>query len=188
LPVWQEFHSEYQQSGIEVVSVSVDAQGASKVRPYIELARATYITLLDELNSLGSLFNFMAVPNCILIDERGVVEYMRYGGFDIRKGSFNKIVRDWGKRSLMEDYSIEDDNEKFKSNRKTKADQYFRRGVDLYKQGLVNAALDQWKKGCSIDPTNWVIRKQIWAVEHPEKFYEGSVDYYWQQEQVDKDV
>ena len=130
----------------------------------------------------------MAVPNCILIDECGVVEYMRYGGFDIRKDSFKKIVWDWGKGSLAEDYSREDGSEKAKSNRKTKADRYFRRGVNLYRQGLVNAALDQWKNGCAIDPTNWVIRKQIWALEHPEKFYEGSVDYCWQQEQVDKGV
>lgn len=33
-----------------------------------------------------------------------------------------------------------------------------------------------WK----LDQDNWIIRKQIWALEHPEKFYKGKVDYDWQ--------
>jgi tetratricopeptide (TPR) repeat protein len=184
LPVWQEFYLAYRDKGIDVVTVSVDAQGASKVRPYIDSATPTYVTLLDELNELGSLFNFMAVPNCILIDERGVVEYWKYGGFDIRKDSYKNTVLEWAEKSNTDDSPKLNDDESSKSKRKTTADQYFQLGVELYKQGRVEAALEQWKKGSSIDPANWVILKQIWAVEHPEKFYDGSVDYCWQHQQV----
>ena len=35
-------------------------------------------------------------------------------------------------------------------------------------------------------PDNFIIRKQIWAVEHPEKFYQGEIDYDWQQEQLER--
>ena len=188
MPVWQEFYLAYKDKGIEVVSVSVDAQGVTKVRPYIDGAIATYATLLDEQNHLGSLFNFMAVPNCILMDENGVVEYRKYGGFDIREDSFKNVLLGWAERRPTQGGSIKDGSEISKSKRKTTADWYFRVGVDLYKRGLVKAALEEWKKGCSIDPANWVIRKQIWAVEHPEKFYVGFVDHRWQQKQVDKGV
>ena len=188
MPVWQEFYLAYRHKGIEVVTVSVDAQGVSKVRPYIDAAAATYSTLLDELNALGSLFDFMAVPNCILIDERGVVEYRKYGGFDIREDSFKNVVLGWAERRPTQDSPINEGAETSTSKRKTTADRYFRVGVDLYKQGRVKAALEQWKKGCSVEPANWVIRKQIWAVEHPEKFYHGLVDHSWQQKQVDKSV
>ncbi len=40
------------------------------------------------------------------------------------------------------------------------------------------------KKAAKLDDGNWIVRKQIWAIEHPEKFYEGSVDYDWQKTQV----
>ena len=35
-----------------------------------------------------------------------------------------------------------------------------------------------------LDPSNWIIHKQIWAVENPDKFYEGNVDYNWQRQQL----
>ncbi|SVD93649.1 uncharacterized protein METZ01_LOCUS446503, partial [marine metagenome] len=129
---------------MEVVSVSVDAQGVAKVRPYIDGARATYVTLLDEQNHLGSLFNFMAVPNCILMDENGVVEYEKYGGFDIRKDSFKNVLLEWAERRSTQGGFIKDGHEISKSKRKTTADRYFRVGVDLYKRGLVKAALEEW--------------------------------------------
>lgn len=33
-------------------------------------------------------------------------------------------------------------------------------------------------------PKNWIVRKQIWALENPERFYDGKVDYGWQKEQL----
>ncbi|MDP6495328.1 MAG: hypothetical protein QGI09_07925 [Dehalococcoidia bacterium] len=41
----------------------------------------------------------------------------------------------------------------------------------------------------ALDPDNLVILKQIWAVEHPEKFYASNkVDYAWQKEQLEKGI
>ncbi len=34
------------------------------------------------------------------------------------------------------------------------------------------------------DPENFVIRKRLWAVEHPERFYEGAVDFAWPRAQL----
>ena len=42
-------------------------------------------------------------------------------------------------------------------------------------------ALAALRKGLALDPRDYLIRKQIWCVEHPERFYEGEVDYRWQQ-------
>ena len=41
-----------------------------------------------------------------------------------------------------------------------------------------------WRRGRDLDPGNYLIRKQIWAVENPDKFYNGDVDYDWQREQT----
>ena len=58
-------------------------------------------------------------------------------------------------------------------------------GLVLLHHGEKDAALVKWKQARDLDPENWRIRKQIWAIEHPEKFYTGdSPDYDWQQEQI----
>ena len=60
----------------------------------------------------------------------------------------------------------------------------FRRGLVLYRQGEVGEAMKLWRKGLDLDPRNYIIRKQVWAVENPGKFYAGDVDYDWQREQT----
>ncbi len=41
------------------------------------------------------------------------------------------------------------------------------------------------KRACPLEPDNFIIRKQLWAIEHPENFYDGDVDYAWQREQLE---
>jgi len=60
----------------------------------------------------------------------------------------------------------------------------FRIGRALLRQDKKDEALVELKKASKLDEGNWIIIKQIWAIEHPEKFYEGSVDYGWQKTQM----
>ncbi len=60
----------------------------------------------------------------------------------------------------------------------------FRIGRALLRQGKKDEALVELKKAAKLDDGNWIVRKQIWAIEHPEKFYEGNVDYGWQKKQI----
>ena len=55
----------------------------------------------------------------------------------------------------------------------------------MYKSGDTDGALAVWREGIALDPENWNMRKQLWAIEHPEKFYEGDVDYGWQRKQLE---
>ncbi len=32
---------------------------------------------------------------------------------------------------------------------------------------------------------NWIIRKQVWAIENSERFYAGDIDSSWQAIQID---
>jgi tetratricopeptide (TPR) repeat protein len=50
------------------------------------------------------------------------------------------------------------------------------------------AAAEALRKGLEADPKNWIIHKQIWAIEHPERFYEGPVDFGWQREQLRREA
>jgi len=68
------------------------------------------------------------------------------------------------------------------------ATRLFQAGVNYYNQGKFEASLSEWEKARDLEPDNWVIRKQIWAVRNPERFYDGQVDSNWQQLQIEQGV
>ena len=61
----------------------------------------------------------------------------------------------------------------------------FQLGLVLLEGGKKKEAMAEWRKALALDPKNWIIHKQIWAVEHPDKFYDGAVDYGWQKTQLE---
>ena len=67
----------------------------------------------------------------------------------------------------------------------TEATARFQLGLVLLEAGKKQEAMAEWRKALALDPQNWIIHKQIWAVEHPDKFYNGSVDYGWQKTQLE---
>ncbi len=160
----------------------MDAQGAEKARPYAERAGAEFTTLVDEENLLGQLYGFKAIPNGYLIDERGVVRYKKLGGFDIRRAETARMVERWAGESVLDDEARSSEEELGSDH--SEANARFRRGQALYRDGRVEDALEEWRRGMALEPDNWIIRKQIWAIENPDKFYVGDVDYAWQKEQV----
>ena len=162
----------------------MDAQGFEKARPYVEMATAEYTTVVDEENLLGQLYGFKAIPNGFLIDEEGIVRYKSLGGFDIRRDKTAAIVDQWV-RGLGLDDSLEQSAAELGPEH-LQANAHFRDGMALYRAGSVAEAVVEWRKGAELEPDNYIIRKQIWAVENPERFYTGDVDYDWQDEQEAK--
>ena len=164
----------------------MDAQGADKARPYVEKAGATFTTLVDQENRLGEIFGFKLIPNGILIDEQGVIRYMKQGGFDIRMADTEDIVDRWAVGSDIDEPTpvagLEDH-----ADGSTESMKLFREGLRLYQRGDLDPALASWREALALDPGNYIIRKQIWAVENPDRFYTGEVDYAWQREQTARD-
>ncbi|MYA71140.1 tetratricopeptide repeat protein [Candidatus Poribacteria bacterium] len=64
----------------------------------------------------------------------------------------------------------------------------FQLGLILLEGDKKEEAMAEWRKALALDPKNWIIHKQIWAVEHPDKFYDGDVDYGWQKTQLETEV
>ena len=162
----------------------MDAQGAAKARPYVELANGTFQTVVDAENILGEMYGFRAIPNGYLIDENGVVQYLKLGGFDIRKPETAAIVEQWANGG---DVSVpEDPKAEVKDGPSSEAIALFQQGLELYRKESIDEAMALWRQGLALDPDNYIIRKQIWAVENPDRFYAGEVDYDWQREQTAK--
>ena len=183
MPVWQQLYDSYLERGLEILSVAVDAQGPQKPRRFSADAGAEFTTVVDEENLLGRLYGFKAVPNGFSIDEKGIVRYRRLGGFDIRTPETYALVDGWANG---QEVSLSPENSgNLLGPDFSEANRYFARGLALYRTGGVSEALDEWRKGTTLVPDNYIIRKQIWAVENPERFYSGSVDYDWQDEQIE---
>ena len=75
--------------------------------------------------------------------------------------------------------------DKLNTQTTTEAAARFRLGLVLLEVGKKEEAMVEWRKALALDPQNWIIHKQIWAVEHPDKFYEGDVNYDWQKAQLE---
>ena len=52
-------------------------------------------------------------------------------------------------------------------------------GRVLLEAGRREEAVATWREALRVDPGNFTTRKQIWSVEHPEKFY-LTIDFAWQ--------
>jgi hypothetical protein len=167
-----------------VLAVAIDMQGPAPVRPYVERAEPTYANAVDENNVLADLFGFKAVPNGVFLDEAGIIRYTKFGGFDIRKPEHAQLAERFAASQDLAD--LEREAEAPGSFRNPETLDHFREGLALYRQGNVQAAMQEWRKGVDIEPDNYIIRKQIWAVEHPERFYDGDVDFDWQREQLEQ--
>ena len=63
------------------------------------------------------------------------------------------------------------------------ADARFQRAIVRLTEGDRAEAVTELKRAFRCDPENYIIRKQLWAIEHPEAFYAGDVDYAWQARQ-----
>ena len=160
----------------------MDVQGPERPRPYVERAGATFRTVVDDENLLGQLYGFRAIPNGFLIDESGVVRYKRLGGFDVRRAETAGVLKAWLAGSELSEAG--DGPLPGAAGDVSGSNELLRRGLELYRLGKVAEAIAMWRRGIERDPTNLILRKQVWAVENPGKFYSGDVDYDWQREQT----
>ena len=229
---WQEFYREHKDGGVEIIGVAMDGQGTAVVKPFIEQARVEFPVVVDSVDCLWSLLGFDFIPNGYYIDERGVIRYLKVGGFDVRDSINRKIIEDlvsdkWAKHPIRihEKPKMSFQKEVNELKRQVKAstrgfekrlrmcellvktDQYkkamreydailaaqpkntralFARGAVALRLRKIQEALSFWRRAFSLEPNNWVIRKQLWALEYPERFY-PSIDHNWQNEQIRRD-
>jgi hypothetical protein len=143
----------------------------------VQAASPDFNVVIDQRNVLGSLFGYRAIPNGVFIGETGILRFRRFSGFDIRKLEMAAEIFRFAAGS--------DAIELAASEVQPHAD-YFERGQALYENGDIEGAKKVWRAGIEVEPDHWNMRKQLWAIEHPERFYDGKVDYDWQKEQVEQ--
>ena len=71
--MWQALREELHPTGIEIVTVALDAGGAEATRPYIEAAGGDHPSLIDPAHVCGDLLGIVNVPSSVWIDESGII-------------------------------------------------------------------------------------------------------------------
>lgn len=204
----------------------MDAGGISACKPYYDMAKATFQTFVDPLNLMSDRFGFKVVPNGFLIDEGGVLQFMKVGGFEVNSPATGKAIEEFlarpsvGAGTVPEESDsppilekrIKDNPQDFEAalifgklllseGKLSQAgpllmaaatglpksqDAQFALGSWRVAKGDKPGALAQLRKALALDRENYVIRKQIWVVEHPEKFH-PTIDWAWQRDQLRKE-
>jgi len=157
-------------------------QGAEASRPWLERAEAAFPTVVDSANVLGDLFGYKLIPNGIFLDEHGTVRFAKFGGFSVANESDVAAIE----RLLSAGTSGHDPGSGEPSSVARDGgprNSALGHGLELLRRGDRDTAVAAWREALAADPDNYVIRKQIWAVEHPERFY-PTIAFAWQKEQL----
>ncbi len=168
------------------MSVAIDAQGASVVKPWHDKANAEFITLVDSQNILGNSYNLKAIPYGVMIDEAGRLVKSPFS-INVAKKETIAMLEKWLSDPTYNVTLLHDLKplNKSKNPKVIEANARFQLGRTLLEVGKKAEAMAEWRKALKLDPKNWIIHKQIWAVENPDKFYDGNVDYTWQKAQLE---
>jgi hypothetical protein len=164
------------------VSVAMDTQGPAVVRPFVEGTEDVFPTLIDTTNILGRTFGFKVVPNGLMVDAAGRIEAMVIGGFDIRRPAPRSLVERW-----LAGQNISSIAPAENLTRSEEAQRLFQAASLALQHGDREEAVRLLKLAYPLEPDNYIIRKQLWALEHPDRFYLGDIDHEWQRRQLNQD-
>jgi hypothetical protein len=175
--VWQSLFEEYPDLEARFLAVALDAV-RERVIKLPEAQGVGFPILIDAENTLGEAYGFTAVPNAFVIGADGRVRYARYGF---------SIERDPDRSELLAAFAGEEVHTATSASPPNReANQLFREGRKALERGDREEALGLWRRALELDSDNWIVRKQIWAVEHPELFY-PAIDTDWQKEQLQRE-
>tara|TARA_B100001123_G_scaffold414158_3_gene513287 strand:- start:4346 stop:4828 length:483 start_codon:yes stop_codon:yes gene_type:complete len=153
-----------------VVVIAQDAQGAEVAKPWVEEAGGMYRALLDQHNQIGKAYSLKFLPVAIILDEAGRL-VRPVGSVNIVDEEFLADLTLWAETNTLP--------ERWLGTKETE--------IRPMTEDEREAAVTELKEAFKLDPQNWLIRKQLWAIETPEVSYEGDVYYGWQKEQISRE-
>ena len=156
------------------------------MRPWHDKANSEFMTLVDSQNILGNHYNLKAIPYGVMIDEAGRLVKTPFN-INVAKKETIAMLEKWLSDPTYNATMLNSVKPLSKSQKQhvIEANARFQLGLTLLEVGKKAEAMVEWRKALALDPKNWIIHKQIWAVEHPDKFYDGNVDYGWQKAQLE---
>lgn len=168
------------------MALSIDVQGPAVVEPYVTKAGCNFPVLVDQDNITGATFGIKLVPYAVALNP----------DLTLAAGPFKANIDDpqfLGEcQSWVTDGTVADSwNETLGTplaDHEKEALKLLVQARQKLQEGEQEQALELLRQGYHKDPKNWLIRKQMWVVEHPDKFYRGEKpDYDWQKVQLEQE-
>ena len=170
-----------------MVVIASDIQGPDAAIPWIEKARGEFRALIDRDNVVGKTYRLKYVPVGIFTDEDGRL-VRPVGSVNIDDDVLRAELIEWVTTGIIPHVWMARAAENAETDvsgveeREAEARYYLSR--ILLESGKRSAAIEELRRAFELDRENWIIRKQLWALENPEVFYKGKVDYAWQKARI----
>ncbi|MEA2267556.1 MAG: hypothetical protein QOC64_166 [Solirubrobacteraceae bacterium] len=172
--MWQRWWHEHEREFL-MIGVAQDAQGAARVEPVVRERDIEFPVLIDPASTLAAALELQIVPAGVFVQD-GTIAYRHTDDFDAGdprvRAALDAFLRGEPVRAPSGDERMD-----------PAALERFADGVAAHQRGDEPAALALWREALQIDPDNFLIRSQIWALEHPERFW-PAVDREWQEQQL----
>ena len=91
IPGFLEVYKAYRPKGLEIVGVSLDEQGWTVVKPYIQKAQVTYPVVIADRTLQTAYGRIDAIPTTFIVDKKGNIVDRHVGYMD--KGTFEKKIK-----------------------------------------------------------------------------------------------
>jgi hypothetical protein len=169
---------------VRVVSVAIDLQGKEVVRPWLDGANARFVALIDETDQLSSLFGLISVPIGLFADESGLL-VRPPSRIDIREPDTREAVIRWAEATTIAPDLKDTAPPDHEVNRdRVEASGWVQLARLSLKRGRIQQSVEQLRRAARLDPMNYLIRVQLLALEHPDRYYKGEVDRDWERRRL----
>ncbi len=187
--MWEDLQTCVFDAPFVVIAVAEEGRGAEQARPWIEKARPSYPCLIDENHVVSALYGMVNVPQCVWIDERGVIvrppetagstDHFRKMDLTTRtlapellaernaaRTAYLNAVRTWirtGKHALPGDEARA--RLPVITPEMAMADALFRLALHLRRQGQESEAAEHFAEASRLHPESWCIFRDAQALE-----------------------
>jgi len=95
IPMFNQLRKDYQPRGVEVIAISLDEEGAAKVKPFLKAHPMDYTQVVgDQSTSAGFKVDDSTLPVTLLIDKQGRIRFRHIGitKKDVLEAEINQLV------------------------------------------------------------------------------------------------
>jgi peroxiredoxin len=93
MPSVQRAHDEYKKSGVAVLAISIDGDGAKSVKPFITEHKYTLPTPLDPDMAVARAVGVRVTPWTVVFDRSGAAVAGGYGKIDLTSPAFRNYIK-----------------------------------------------------------------------------------------------
>jgi peroxiredoxin len=92
IPGFQDMYKQYRSKGLEIVGVSLDRDGWTPVKPFIEQHKIAYPIVIGDGDLADAYGGINAIPTTFIIDKKGNIVNHHIGYLD--KGTFENLIKE----------------------------------------------------------------------------------------------